>query len=177
MHVQCQTHAHTHANLHEIYVHQIGSAHRAAASSHLCICICSLRRSTSGGILARAAAVVMPVVLKIYYMVYMYVWTICKRSENGYKMKCDVRFTCLHTNCSKLVLHFSVFVAHLSLSLAFSLSSFDSYTNAHICVPDVCGIGWTHTHTHRCSPIYGFKIFRSKMLELMSNDAHTHTQT
>lgn len=40
---------------------------------------------------------------------YVCMWAICKRKNND-EMKCDVRFTCLHTNCSKSVLHFSLSV-------------------------------------------------------------------
>lgn len=45
--------------------------------------------------------------------------TLCDmRRKTGYKMKCDVRFTCVHTNCCELVLCFRN-------ALCFSLFRFE----------------------------------------------------
>lgn len=48
--------------------------------------------------------------------------------RNGYKMKCDVRFTCLHTNCWKLV-DFRSCMSFFSLFLSLSLSFGGEFTD------------------------------------------------
>lgn len=86
-------------------------------------------------------------------------------------MKCYVRFTCLHTNCSKLVLHFLCFT-HVS---SFIHSFVCSFVHERIFVCQMFVVLDERTHAP-CSSIYGFKIFWSKMLEIMSKDTRTQQQ-
>lgn len=91
-------------------------------------------------------------------------------------MKCDVRFTCLHTNCWKLVL------LHFLLRRSTIVSSIQSFTRSfvrirtHICVPDVCGGAWTHTRTV-FALFMDSRFYWSKILALMSKDTNAHPHT